>query len=175
MGQIQGKVARILNTRELVFNRGTSHGVELGMRFLVLDSGAEDIIDPDTGEVIGSLQKPKVEVEVTQVGESIAVGRTYKYTRKNVGGTAAPFTSAGQIARLFAPPQYVREYETLKSEDNEWQPLSEEESYVKVGDPIVELTIDEEDSDAIPGGVIATDQTAVESTAGESSAESPEE
>jgi hypothetical protein len=33
---IEGKVARILNSRELVINRGTEAGVKLGMRFAVL-------------------------------------------------------------------------------------------------------------------------------------------
>ena len=61
---IEGKVARILNARELVINRGTEHGVEIGMRFEVLDPKSEDVADPDTGEVIGSVYRPKVNVEV---------------------------------------------------------------------------------------------------------------
>jgi hypothetical protein len=50
---IEEKVARVLSSRELVV-RGAEHGVELGMDFEVLDPIGNDILDPDTHEVIGS-------------------------------------------------------------------------------------------------------------------------
>jgi len=52
---IRGKVARILNSRELAINVGSADGVDVGMYFDVLDPKGEDVKDPDSGEVLGSL------------------------------------------------------------------------------------------------------------------------
>jgi hypothetical protein len=148
---IEGKVARILNSRELVINRGTEAGVKLGMRFAVLDTAGEGIRDPETGESLGSVRKPKIQVEVSQVSARLAVARTYRSLRINVGGRG---TAVGDIARLFAPPQFVDRYETLKADEANWEPLTEERSFVKVGDPVVEIAIDDEGE---VGGIIADD------------------
>lgn len=61
---IRGKVARILNSRELAINVGAADGVKVGMYFDVLDPKGEDIKDPDSGEVLGSLERPKVRVKL---------------------------------------------------------------------------------------------------------------
>lgn len=149
---IRGKVARILNSRELVINRGSTSGVTLGMRFVVLDPGGEGITDPDTGEILGSLQKPKVQVEVTQVSDRIAVARTYQQYRVNVGGTFS--NPLGEIATLLTPPRLVNRYETLKSAEADWEPLTEAQSIVKRGDPVVQIV--NSDDDQI-GAIIAED------------------
>jgi hypothetical protein len=147
---IHGKVARILNTRELIINRGKSDGVRIGMRFAVLDTAGEGVTDPDTGEELGSLQRTKVQVEVTQLDNKICVGRTYVYREVNVGGSAYGY---GDIARIFSPPKYERQYETLSAEDADWQPLSERDSIVKVGDPVVQIvTGDDEEVGGVIGG-----------------------
>lgn len=149
---IQGRVARILNSRELVINRGAEVGVSLGMRFAVLDLAGEDIADPDTGKIIGSLQRPKAQLEVVQVSDQISVAKTYRYQTVNIGGTGTGFAPVGDIARLFTPRRVVKRYETLKSSEAEWEPLTEEQSIVKVGDPVIQ--IDVEDQDEV-GGVIS--------------------
>ena len=64
---IRAKVARILNSREIVITAGSSSGVLIGMYFDVMDPKGEDIMDPDTGDILGSLERPKVRVQVTQV------------------------------------------------------------------------------------------------------------
>lgn len=134
---ITGLVARILNSRELVINRGTEHGVRKGAHFAVLDVTGEGIKDPETDEFLGSVQKTKVEVEVTQVGERIAVARTFRFSRINEGG--AGLGVGGEVARIFAPPKYVKKFETLKIADASWEPLSEKDSLVEVGDPVAEI------------------------------------
>ena len=58
----------------------------MGMRFAVLDPAGENVQDPDTGEILGSVQRPKVQVEITQVSDKIAVARTYRSYGVNVGG-----------------------------------------------------------------------------------------
>jgi hypothetical protein len=139
MNMIRGKVARVLNSRELALNIGSQHGVREGMLFDVIDPKGEDIVDPDTGGIIGSLERPKVRVKVISVQDRLSVASTYKKERVNVGGVGIG-TSA--ISQLFMQPEYVAQYETLKTEEKTWEDISEEESYVKRGDPVVQVKRD---------------------------------
>lgn len=136
---IRGKVARVLNSRELALNIGSEHGVRDGMLFDVLDPKGEDIVDPDTGDVIGSLERSKVRVRVTSVQDKLSVASTFKKERVNIGGVGIGTSS---LSQLFLQPEYVTQYETLKTEEKTWEDLSEEESYVKHGDPVVQVKSD---------------------------------
>jgi hypothetical protein len=128
---IEGRVAQILNSRELVLNKGDEDGVTAGMVFEILAPQGEDIRDPVTDEVLGSVERPKVVVRIVQVEPKLAVARTFMSRRRNVGGTDA----TKSWMRLFEPPKYVTEYDTLKTSERTWEDLSEEESFVKRGDP----------------------------------------
>ena len=110
---IRGKVARILDTRHLVLNIGTSQGVIVGMYFDVLDPKGENITDPDTGEVLGSIDRPKVRVQVVKSEEKLSVAATFRKKEVNVGGRINLGTSS--LADMFLPPKYVAKYETLKT------------------------------------------------------------
>lgn len=139
---IRSKVARVLNSREIVIAAGSVQGVKLGMYFDVLDPKGEDVRDPDTQEVLGSINRPKVRVRVTDVQERLAVAATYKMEKINVGGTGHNFESLqsfGLLSRALMPPKYVTKYETLKTDEKTWEDLDEEQSYVKTGDPVVEV------------------------------------
>lgn len=135
--RISGSVARLLNDRELVINRGATHGVEVGMRFAILAEEGIGITDPETGLEIGDVERPKTLVKVTQVQEKLAVASTYR--TKTVGGD--------WIARLpmFRPQQEPEEIrETLRAETSEFaRPLKKEESYVQLGDRAVQVVGDE--------------------------------
>ena len=137
---IRGKVARILNSRELALNIGSDHGVKVDMRFDVLDEASENIRDPDSGTVLGSVNRPKVRVKVVQVQEKISVASTYKSKRVNVGGRGSLLA----MANYFAPPNWIREYETLRTEESTWENLDEKDSYVATGDPVVQALNDED-------------------------------
>jgi hypothetical protein len=129
---ILGSVAQILNSRELVINRGTDHGVVTGMYFEVLAPEGEDVLDPDTGEVLGSVDRPKVAVRIVQVQPKLAVARTFRGRRRNIGGIG----STALFDNLFGPPEYVTEYDTFKTSERTWEDLPEEKSFVKIGDPV---------------------------------------
>ena len=58
---IRGKIACVLNEREIAINVGTAKGVAVGMYFDVMHAEVEDIIDPDTDEVLGSMNARKLE------------------------------------------------------------------------------------------------------------------
>jgi hypothetical protein len=75
--RIRGKVAQILNVRELVINRGSDAGVIEGMEFAVLNRQGTRIVDPDTEQELGSVEIPKVLVRVVRVEPRLAVARTY--------------------------------------------------------------------------------------------------
>ncbi len=138
---LRGKVARILNSREVALNIGSAAGVEVGMKFNIMSDKMEDIRDPDTKEPLGSINRPKVQVRVSYVEEKLAVASTYRTRRINVGGTRAPglLTQALSFSEALSPQKWVEERETLKTTESTWEDLEEHESYVKTGDVVVQV------------------------------------
>tara|TARA_Y100001933_G_scaffold226908_2_gene241253 strand:+ start:605 stop:1069 length:465 start_codon:yes stop_codon:yes gene_type:complete len=138
--RIHAKVAKILNSREIVISAGQDKGVRVGMYFDVLDEEGEEIQDPDTGEVLGSLERKKVRLKVTDVREKLSIASTYKSTKVNVGGSAdSVYAQIGPIAKALMPPKWVTKYQTIKSDEAPWDELDEESSFVKTGDPVVQV------------------------------------
>ena len=128
---LEGKVAGVLNTRELAINIGSEHGVTMNMRFKVLAAEDFEILDPDTNKVLGVLNQEKVRVKAVEVKEIFSICRTYK--TKTVG-------SYPGIGRMFELSPIQKIPETLKAEDSTYPPpLSEEESYVKSGDRVIQI------------------------------------
>lgn len=136
---IKGYVAKILNTRELVINKGSSDGVKIGMVFTVYDKNGENIKDPKTGDILGSIKRPKVEVKVTLVEPKLCIAQTFKSRRVNVGGSGSSLVG---IAQMFQPPKYEDVFDTLKTDEKTWEDLSESESFVKSGDPVEGRVLD---------------------------------
>lgn len=136
---LHGKVAAILNARELVINIGQEQGVTVGMKFKVLAETPFEVQDPDTGKTIGIVDREKVRVQTTDVQPNLAVCRTYK-TRRTSG---LFFPSVQDLM-----PVSREEVETLKADSSSLPPpLKEEESYVKRGDRVVLLSAGEMESD----------------------------
>lgn len=154
MTQIKGKVAKVLNARELLINRGSDDGVGVGMRFAVLDPQAENVRDPDTGKPLGSISRPKVTVEVTQVEPHLSLAATYRKVTENRGGSGLGTATA--LSKVFQPPDYVQRYETFRSTEQTWEALPESQSYVKTGDPVVQL-LTTQTGTGLAGAQITTD------------------
>ena len=129
---IRGKVARVLNDREVAINRGSTDGVEMGMKFAILSDDSTEIIDPDTKESLGRIENRKVRVRVASVYDRMAVAETFDTRRVNVGGN-------GIGMGVFIPPKWVDRYETLNRVDAGANDLSEFDSGVSIGDPIVQI------------------------------------
>lgn len=126
---IRGKVASILTERELTINIGAQHGVREKMRFSVLAAEPIEVIDPQTREKLGTIDREKVRVIVTEVQERFSICRTYR-----------KWGTGGLNWLGMALPGLGERYETLKTEDSRTPlPLSEESSYVKIGDRVVQL------------------------------------
>lgn len=133
---LRGKVARILSSHEVAINIGAATGVEAGMEFDVLSSVGEDIQDPDTGEILGSISPAKVRVHITKVEERLALAST-ESKQINVYGDPGP--AVGPFARALLPKRWVTKYEPLKRASDELGDTDEADSYVKVGDPVVQV------------------------------------
>ena len=74
---LEGKVATILNMRELIINRGSQDGVEAGMRFKIVDENSA-VIDPDTKEELGTITREKIRVTTADVQPRFSIARTYE-------------------------------------------------------------------------------------------------
>jgi hypothetical protein len=126
---LEGKVAEILNERELVINIGVQHGVRTGMKFAVLASTPLEISDPDTDEPLGAVDRIKVKVRAKHVQEKLSVCETYE--TRMVGGLFP-------LLSTFEAPRRIPV--TLStSEESVPKPLPPEESYVKKGDRVQEF------------------------------------
>ena len=125
---IEGKIAKILNTRELVINRGTDDGVKDGMRFEVIDD-FDEILDPDTQEPLGAIKRVKIRVKVSYVQPRFSIARTYEtYETSNFAAVFASMTS----------PRTVTRVKTIAS-GSETTPIEEGESYIDIGDKVVQV------------------------------------
>ena len=125
---IRGKVANLLNDREVALNRGSLQGVKLRMKFNILRSEAHEVTDPDTGEALGSYQPVKVCVRVKSVYDKWSVAETFNIRRVNVGGFG-----------IFNTPKWEERYETLKLQDASVNEIDDSGSFVKTGDPVVQV------------------------------------
>ena len=124
---IEGRVAQVLNERELVINLGARDLVRKGMRFAVLAAKPLEIRDPETNEVLGEVDREKVRVEAIEVQERLTVCATYE-TQVVGGGLGMP-----DVTELFGPTRTVKESFRASSHPS---PLSEEESFIKIGDRV---------------------------------------
>lgn len=78
---IEGRIAKVLNTRELVLNRGSDDGVLVNMEFAVVEPRLS-IIDPETEEPLGELEREKVRVRVVETHPKFSLARTYETYRE---------------------------------------------------------------------------------------------
>lgn len=142
MSRIEGKVATVLNERELVLNIGSEEGVEIGMRFKILYPGGIEITDPDTDQPLGNVEWPKTEVKIVSVQPHMAVGRTFRTITIPASGHRGmlhQYTSAfDMISGNYEPEKRV--VETLRSSDGfAEKEIDAAESVVKRGDPAVQI------------------------------------
>src|SRR5690242_6972321 len=96
--KVKGKIARIIDSKTVVINLGSEHGIDSDSIFFILGE-PENIVDPDTKEVLGSVSVTKSRLKASQVFEKFTIARTswtvYRYhTTKGIYGL---FPSAGQI------------------------------------------------------------------------------
>lgn len=148
---IRGKVAAIVSNRAIAINRGPEDGVRIGTRFAVLyPASAEPVIrDPDTGEELGEVGLPKVVVKVFKLsGPRLCVARTYRSIPPKRGKPGSAFAASAYIEQMISgTPGVPEQFETLSVDDQHRidQQIKPEDSFVEVGDLVVEVRGDEFD------------------------------
>ncbi len=129
--ELRGKVAQILSDSDLVINIGSRDGVMEGAKFAVLVPHPLEIHDPDSHEVIGTIVREKVRVEARKIQERLTICSTYD-PRDRV--TWAPTILADVLG-------IGKGLVATKPNDAPKLPsLSPEESYVKIGDVVVQVS-----------------------------------
>lgn len=71
MSQLIGRVIKVLREDHLVANLGLEHGVQPGDRFVVFEVG-EEIVDPESDESLGRIERVKTEVVAFHVQEKMS-------------------------------------------------------------------------------------------------------
>lgn len=130
---ITGAVAALLNSRELVVNRGSNHGVAVGDRVDVGTSPVE-IVDPETQQPLGTVSRPLISLVVSDIQGALSVARTRAAGMRNVGRRVA-----GALAREWDDPRRdVPVHERLILEDEDPSPPQlEGKTLVEVGAPVL--------------------------------------
>ena len=153
--RIIGKVADVTSDREVIINRGTDHGVDLSTYFYIKDKPI-DVLDPDTGEQLGSVTPIKVVVRVAEVSERFCIARTFRTHRVKVSEAvqgsplyqAMRWSSLGSQLRPPQPAQYETRVETFRLDPKKGEPINLSESVVNVGD-VAESVLEDEDIDPV--------------------------
>ena len=126
----EAKIARILNTRELVLNLGSDAGVAVEMEFAVLEPGLS-ILDPDTQESLGELEREKVRVRIFETYPKFSLARTYE-TYQEIN----PDSALSRLAGTFSP--YVTKVKRLNTQMTSVDQLGIAD--VRVGDVAIEVS-----------------------------------
>lgn len=131
---VRGKVARVLSEREVAINRGLNDGVVIGMEFNILNPDTQEIRDPDTGESLGRVESVNLPVRVTGVNDRLAIARTFRVHRVNVGGN-------GIGIGVFIPPIWRKRYETIRENGakSKLKGGAKFSKQVSVGDGVVQV------------------------------------
>ncbi|HEY0766260.1 MAG TPA: hypothetical protein VGD61_28015 [Pyrinomonadaceae bacterium] len=151
---LTGLVAQILNARELVINIGADSGVTEGMKFAVMSRSPTEIIDPDTNAVLDTVDREKVRVRATEVRPKITICKTYvvrtipgRSGYSGYSGYSGLLDTLNKLGTSITEAQPERKVvDTLRADQRDLPPpLSEEESYVKRGDRVIQITEDEKE------------------------------
>ena len=130
---IQGKVAAILNERDIVINKGEKDGVSEGMPFQVKQPDVP-IRDPDSGAELGVLTRDKIKVRVVELHTHFSVAKTYETYSARVP------SEVQQALSQFSGRTVTRVRKILtKSPELGSDTIGQEGSTVYVGDPVVQI------------------------------------
>lgn len=77
------KVIKILSENEILINYGIENGAKVGRKIRIYSIG-EEITDPDTGYLLGTLDTVKAELEIYQVYDSFSICRNIQREKRNI-------------------------------------------------------------------------------------------
>lgn len=130
MKTIKGKIIRIIDKRTVIINLGKEHGVETDAVFSIMGD-PEQIIDPDTKEILGEVKIVKSRVKAKEVAEKFTIAST-KWVTTNAKVLSLFFSNIDKTIER----REIDEGELLvdESEVQPWKAKSE--SPVKIGDTV---------------------------------------
>ena len=96
------KVAKVLSPTELIINKGSDDGVKSGQTFLVYTIG-DEIVDPDTGDVLERLEVVRGTGRITHVQAKIAYLKSDMKAPAN--RTIRRKTPSFGLSRMFGPEE----------------------------------------------------------------------
>ena len=136
---IEGKVAKILNSRELAINRGADDGVRQGMKFEVIDDSYK-ILDPDTKVSLGTFKRVKIRVRAVEVYQRFSIARTYETYQVTEPSPFDIDTTATVASILFS--KTVTKVRTISSSKTDYRDYEEGRGHVQVGDKVAQILED---------------------------------
>lgn len=75
------KIVKIINSKQIIVNAGSEAGLKTGDKLEIIDKfGSDPVIDPDTGENLGTLDIPKGTVYVSRLYPRMAIAETKSIT-----------------------------------------------------------------------------------------------
>lgn len=149
MGEVRGKIIRVLSPTQVIVNKGKVDGVTQRANFQVL-ADPEQIVDPETGEKLGSVVIIKARLEAIQVFDKFtiaAVPANYDFSGVfgEFFGQRGKEQSKGGSSGSLVPPV---SYPPLNIDDTQvqpWKALSDEK--IRVGDAVQYKVADVTDED----------------------------
>jgi len=96
---LEGKIAKILDERNVIITLGMQHSVKEGMRFVVFAQG-EMVTDPDTGESLGAWEIVKGYIAAAHVQEQMTICAPSAPPGEETAPTADPSTKTLSAAMI---------------------------------------------------------------------------
>src|SRR5689334_6073263 len=84
-----GRIIRILDPKTVIINLGSEDGISSDSIFYILGE-PEDIVDPQTNEVLGSVKATKGRVRASTVSEKFTIATT-SWSESAISASAALF------------------------------------------------------------------------------------
>lgn len=131
---IKGKVAAVLNERDLVINKGSDDSVSEGMLFQVTQPDFR-ITDPDSGAELGVIARNKIKVRVVEVHPQFSVAKTYE----TYSYPASPVSVRAGVIWRRRPVTRVRKI-IMEPDGRKTDTIGVEGSTIRIGDPVVQIT-----------------------------------
>jgi hypothetical protein len=124
---LEGRVALLLNEREIVINIGAEQGVTEGELFGVYLPKPIEVRNPETGELLGEIDDLILKVEAQRVNPKFTICETvgHKTIGSMYGLALNPYITAIPIQDV---PLTLRTADSTKP-----KPIDEKDSIVKIG------------------------------------------
>lgn len=104
---LEAKIIKIISLTAVVINAGSNKDVKKGQKFQIVGkTGTDPVIDPDTGENLGSLDEIKGTVIVTRVYPNMSILETPVH-RKGFSPIQMPGPSGSIMNALYGPEEQV--------------------------------------------------------------------